>query len=65
MDKRIVSRLAQAFKKAMEEPSYIKANSDIAMHIPNPLFEDRLTALMGQAFKQNGALARELGIERE
>jgi tripartite-type tricarboxylate transporter receptor subunit TctC len=65
MDRRIVSRLADAFKKAMEEPSYIKANKDIAMHIENPLVEDRLTTLMGQAFRQNGALAKELGVERE
>ncbi len=65
MDKRIVSRLAEAFKKGMEAPSYIKANKDIAMHMENPAFEDKLTALMEQAFKQNGALARELGVERE
>jgi tripartite-type tricarboxylate transporter receptor subunit TctC len=63
MDKGVVSKLAAAFKKGMENPAYVKANTDIAMHDNNFLFEDKLAAFMAQAYKQNGALIKELGAE--
>ena len=62
MDKGIVSKLAAAFKKGMETPAYVKANTDIAMHDSNFVFEDKLTAMMVQAYQQNGALIKELGM---
>jgi len=63
MDKGVVSKLAAAFKKGMENPAYVKANTDIAMHDSNFVFEDKLAAFMVQAYKQNGALIKELGME--
>jgi len=63
MDKAVVSKLAAAFKKAMESPAFVKANTDIAMHDSNFLFADKLAAYMAQAYKQNGALIKELGPE--
>ena len=63
MDKAVVSKLAAAFKKAMESPAYVKANTDIAMHDSNFLFADKLAVYMAQAYKQNGALIKELGPE--
>jgi tripartite-type tricarboxylate transporter receptor subunit TctC len=62
MDKRVVSKLAAAFKKGMETPAYVKANTDIAMHDSNFVFEDKLTAMMAKAYQQNGALIKELGL---
>jgi tripartite-type tricarboxylate transporter receptor subunit TctC len=63
MDKAVVSKLAAAFKKGMENPAYVKANTDIAMHDSNFVFEDKLAAAMVQAYRQNGALVKELGME--
>ena len=63
MDKAVVSKLATTFKKAMENPAYVKANTDIGMHDTNFVFEDKLTAVMAKAYKQNGALVKELGME--
>jgi len=65
MDKRVVDKLANVFKKAMEAPSYIQANKDIAMHEPNMAFTDKLTSLMQQAYEQNGTLVKELGVQRK
>jgi tripartite-type tricarboxylate transporter receptor subunit TctC len=63
MDKAVVSKLATTFKKAVENPAYVKANTDIGMHDTNFVFEDKLTAVMAKAYKQNGALVKELGME--
>jgi tripartite-type tricarboxylate transporter receptor subunit TctC len=62
MDKGVISKLAAAFKKGMENPAYVKANTDIAMHDSNFVFEDKLAAFMAQAYQQNGALIKELGM---
>jgi tripartite-type tricarboxylate transporter receptor subunit TctC len=63
MDKAVVSKLAAAFKKSIENPAYVKANTDVGMHGTDFVFEDKLTAAMVQAYKQNGALIKELGME--
>ena len=62
MEKAMVTKLADAFKKAMESPNFIKINQDLEMWERNPLFGDDLKELIFRRYKQNGEIVKKLGL---
>ncbi len=62
MEKAMVNRLAEAFKKAMEAPNFIKVNQELEMWEKNPLFGDDLKDLIFRRYKQNGEIVKKLGM---
>jgi tripartite-type tricarboxylate transporter receptor subunit TctC len=62
IEKSIVSRLVDAFKKGMEAPSFIKANQDLEMYKKNPLWGDELKETMIRQDRRYGELVKKLGL---
>jgi tripartite-type tricarboxylate transporter receptor subunit TctC len=62
IDKAIVSRLAEAFKKGMEGPSFIKANKDLEMYEKNPISGDELREVMLRRYQRNEEFVKKLGL---
>ncbi len=63
MEKAIVTKLEEGFKKGMEAPSFIKANQELEMYERNPLGGDRLKEVMIRHYKTNEELAKKLGLK--
>jgi tripartite-type tricarboxylate transporter receptor subunit TctC len=63
IEKPIVDKLAEAFKKGMQGPSFIKANKDLAMYAKNPVSGDELKEIMYRRYRQNEEFVKKLGVE--
>lgn len=62
IDKSIVNRLAEAFKKGMEAPSFVKANKDLEMYERNPISGDELREVMLRRYQRNEEFVKKLGL---
>jgi tripartite-type tricarboxylate transporter receptor subunit TctC len=63
IERAIVSKLEEAFRKAMEAPEFIKGTKDLTIYPPKPLFGDRLKENIFQKIQFCKDLLKKLGIE--
>ncbi len=64
MEKPIVNKLAEAFRKAMESSAFIKAANDLEFWVRNPLSGSELTEDMIRRSNQYREILNKLGINR-
>lgn len=62
MDKSVVSKLTEAFRKAMDSPAFIKAAKELEFWVKNPSSGNALTEVIVQRHKQYGELLKKLGM---
>jgi tripartite-type tricarboxylate transporter receptor subunit TctC len=62
MEKAIVHKLGEAFKKAMDAPGFINMAKELEVWIEKPLFYDELKERLFQRYYNNAELFKKLGI---
>ncbi|MFH1335327.1 MAG: tripartite tricarboxylate transporter substrate binding protein [Candidatus Zixiibacteriota bacterium] len=62
MEKAIVNKLGEAFKKAIDSPAFIKMAKKLEVWVEKPLFYDELKERLFQRYHNNAALFKQLGI---
>jgi len=62
MERPVVKRLEEAFKKATEAPSFIKLAEDLEIYSKKTLSSDELREEMVRCHKRNGDLFKKLGM---
>ncbi len=63
MERSVVRKLEEAFKKAMESPAYVTLAKEVDIWVKNPLSGDDLKEEMRRAYTQNEELLKKLGVE--
>lgn len=62
MDKTVVDKLIDAFKKALNTPEYIKFAKDLEIYANKPVFGEELKQLLVQRYKNNEELYKRIGL---
>ncbi len=62
IEKPIVNKLAEAFKKAMETPEFIKMAKELEIYSKTVVQGDELAEKMAVRYKRNGELFKKLGL---
>jgi len=62
MEKRVVEKLIDTFKKGVESPAYVKAIQDLELWDKNPLFGDELTNETVNTYRRYGEIFKKLKI---
>ena len=63
MEKPVVKKLEESFKKAVESPAYIKLAKDVDIWTKSSLSGDELREEMRRAYTENEELLKKLGVE--
>jgi tripartite-type tricarboxylate transporter receptor subunit TctC len=63
MDKAVVKKIEEAFRKAMDAPAFIKLANDIAIYTKNPLSGDPLREELTRRNNTFAELVKNLGME--
>jgi tripartite-type tricarboxylate transporter receptor subunit TctC len=64
MDKAVVKRIADAFRKAMTTPEYKKLGDELEISVKNPLEGDNLKQGLMRRSKINGEIFQKLGLKK-
>jgi len=62
MDKAVVDKLIDAFKKALNTPEYIKFAKDLEIYANKPVFGEDLKQLLVQRYERNKELYKKIGL---
>ncbi len=62
IDKAIVAKLREAFKKAMDSPSFIKMAKELGIWVKTPLFDEELKTRQFQRYNKFAEIYKNLGV---